>query len=148
ILIMIKKTWVAGMVAFSTWLSAHGQLAITEIQTGEIKANTLGSGVAVDWWELKNFGTTDINLTGYSWSDGSHAVQTADRPFDASNVVIHAGETIVITESNATINSAGVFRQWWGPNVGANVQIIVSTTANGLSKSGEAVRLWFPGANL
>ncbi|HEY4415658.1 MAG TPA: hypothetical protein VGO57_08205, partial [Verrucomicrobiae bacterium] len=107
--------------------------------------NTFGSA---DWWELKNFGATDINLTGYSWNDGSHAVQGADLPFDANNVVIHAGETIIITESNAVINSPAAFKQWWGAGVGSGVQIIVSGTANGLSKSGDGVRLWYPGANL
>jgi hypothetical protein len=141
---MIKKSFIIGMLIMA-WLSVHAQLAITEVQTGEGTPNTFGSA---DWWELKNFGATDINLTGYSWNDGSHAVQGADLPFDANNVIIHAGETIVITESNAVLNSAAAFRQWWGTNVGSAVQIIVSGTANGLSKSGEAVRLWYPGANL
>jgi Lamin Tail Domain len=144
---MIKKTLIIGLAVFSSWLTAHAQLAITEVQTSENKSNTLGGG-GPDWLELKNFGTNDINLTGYSWNDGSHSVQVADLPFDVANVVIHAGETIVITESNSIVGSPATFQQWWGTNLSTNVQIIVSTTPNGLSKSGKAVRLWEPGANL
>lgn len=143
---MRKKTLAVCLIGLSTALQIHAQLAITEVQTGENKTNSLGAA-GPDWWELSNYGTQDINLTGYSWNDGGHMVQNADTPFDTAGVVIHAGETIVITESNAAVNSAATFRQWWGTgNVGAGVQIIVSTSPNGLSKSGEALRLWLPGA--
>ena len=144
---MRKKTLAVCLIGLSTALQIHAQLAITEVQTAENKTNSL-SVAGPDWWELSNYGPQDINLTGYSWNDGGHGVQGADTPFDSGGgVVIHAGETIVITESNAAVNSAATFRQWWGTgNVGAGVQIIVSASPNGLSKSGEAVRLWLPGA--
>jgi hypothetical protein len=144
---MRKNTLAVCLIGLSTALQIHAQLAITEVQTGENKTNSLGAA-GPDWWELSNYGTQDINLTGYSWNDGGHGVQGADTPFDSGGgVVIHAGETIVITESNSAVNGAATFRQWWGTgNVGAGVQIIVSASPNGLSKSGEAVRLWLPGA--
>ena len=146
---MNKNILAACLVGFSVITQATAQLAITEVQTGESTANSLGGTKGgPDWWELKNYGSNDINLTGYSWNDGSHAVQTAQKSFDASNVVIHAGETIVITESNAIVKTAADFMAWWGPSqFTAGIQIIVADpSAPGLSKSGEAVRLWLPGA--
>lgn len=141
---MCKKILVVCLIGFCAFSQARAQLAITEIQTGESKANSLGS--APDWWELKNYGASDIDLTGYSWNDGGHPVQGADMPF--TGITIHAGETIIITETNGSfVTSAAAFEQWWGAShFSPNVQIILSSSANGLSKSGEAVRLWQPGA--
>jgi len=142
---MAKRLLILCLVGISFHFRVQAQLAITEIQTQESGSNTLGKK-GPDWWELSNYGTSDIDLTGYCWNDGGHAVQGADLPF--TGVTIHAGETIVITESNTVVKSGGAFLQWWGTNsVGANTQIIVSPNPNGLSASGEAVRLWLPGAN-
>ena len=65
---MTKRFLTICFIGFCVCSEARAQLAITEIQTGESKVNSLGS--APDWWELKNFGTKDIDLTGYGWNDG------------------------------------------------------------------------------
>ena len=150
---MNKIVLTAWLVGFSAIFHAGAQLAITEVQTGESTANSLGGTKGgPDWWELKNYGSSPVNLLGYCWNDGTHSVQLANTPFDTANggtgVVIAPGETIVITESNAIVNTPGSFMAWWGPaNFNPNVQIIVADpSAPGLSKSGDAVRLWLPGA--
>ena len=144
---MRKKTLAICLIGLTTIIfQTQAQLAITEIQTSE-SANSLppGGKKGPDWWELSNLGTSNIDLTGYRWQDGTHSQVLADTPF--AGVIIHPGESIILSESNTTISTPALFRQWWGANnVGANVQVVLSTSANGLSASGDAVRLWSPNA--
>src|SRR5262245_28673885 len=110
-----------------------GQLAITEAMSSA----TSGP----DFWELTNFGTNTINLTGYKWRDSSFTVANADSsPFE--QLSIGPWESIIFVENKIT---AEQFRDWWGTTLPAGLQIIPYVYAGkGLSQDGDSVRLWAP----
>jgi hypothetical protein len=125
---------------------ASAQLAITEAMSSA--STNLGTELLLqlaDYWELTNFGTNDVDLTGYRWNDNAGGLIGADpTPFTA--LTIAAGESIIFYESNATtIASAQQFRDWWGTNLPANLKII-GYVGNGLSSTGDGIRLWGPNA--
>ena len=131
----------ASLFAISILPQLHAQIAITEVNSTE--AN---SGYP-DWFELSNLGTNDVDLTDYSWNDDHYVIASSDSTA-LNGVTIHAGEAIILVQSNATINSADAFRQWWGTaNVGSSVQVILYPPADpGLGSGGDSVCLRSPDA--
>src|SRR5262249_11512261 len=96
-----------------------------------------------DWWELSNFGTNPVNLTGYSWNDNAGGLLAAD-PAPFVGLTIGPGESIVFFQSNAPSSmNAGQFRALWG--LGPNVQVVIYQ-GNGLGSTGDGIRVWAPGA--
>ncbi len=99
------------------------QLAITEVM-----AESWDNGSQVfrgpDYWELTNFGTNDVNLDGYGIHDD---VRTIVHTSVLSNLVIHAGESIIFCRSNPPsvyVATAGEFAAWWGAgNVPADLRV-------------------------
>src|ERR1700753_3878186 len=96
----MKRFLLAGFVAVVSLVSAQAQLAVTEVMTGEADKNH------PDWWELKNYGTNDIDLTGYSWNDDSHGGLSGADSAPFTGVTIHAGETICVTEIKGVVTDA------------------------------------------
>lgn len=111
-------------------------LAITEILPG---SNDPNSAVNDDWWELTNYGSTAIDLTGFSFDDDSEQPGTVV----FNNVTIGAGESIVIW-NGVSANEAD-FENNWGV-AGQNLQIIssdeFSSSLPGLGQGGDAVVLF------
>ena len=131
----MKRFSLIGLIAFLSLASAHAQLGITEAMTGETDKNH------PDWWELKNYGTNDIDLTGYSWNDDSHGGLSGADSAPFSGVTIHAGETILVTEIKGVVTDAASFRAWWG--LSGSVQVVVLNSADpGLGDTGDSIRLW------
>jgi hypothetical protein len=104
-----------------------------------------------DWWELSNFGTNTIDLTGYKWNDnapnlGSGALLGAD-PVPFQGLIIQPGESVLLVESNTAagniVTNTEQFRTFWG--LSTNVQIRLYQ-GNGLGSGGDSVRLWAPNA--
>lgn len=135
--------FIVGLFAISTIFHAQAQLAITEVMSGETDKNH------PDWWELHNYGTNDINLTGYSWNDDSHGGFSGADSASFTGVTIHSNETIIVTEQKGVVTDAGTFRTWWG--LGSSVQVVVLNSADpGLgasplvsgTKRTDSVRLW------
>ncbi|HVU08445.1 MAG TPA: immunoglobulin domain-containing protein [Verrucomicrobiae bacterium] len=121
-----------GLCAFS---QARAQLAITEVMTSEV------DGSHPDWWELTDFGTNSVDLTGYSWNDDSHGGFSGADSAPFTGVTIHPGESIVVTEQKGVVTNATTFRDWWG--IGDSVQVVVLNAADpGLGAGGDTVRLW------
>jgi Lamin Tail Domain/Immunoglobulin I-set domain len=131
----MKRFILAGVMVFLGLVSLRAQLAVTEVMTGEADKNH------PDWWELKNYGTNDIDLTGYSWNDDSHGGLSGADSAPFTGVTVHAGETICVTEIKGVVTDAASFRAWWGLDPG--VQVVVLNAADpGLGDTGDAVRLW------
>lgn len=139
---MIKKILLTGLFLSGLLFRGQAQLAITEVMSGE-------NGSFPDWFELHNYGTNDIDLTGYSFNDDSHGgFAGADTgPFDG--VTVGANETIVVTEQKGSVVDAPTFRTWWG--LDSSVQVVVLTAGDpGLSANpldagfnrADSVRLW------
>ena len=98
---------------------------------------------------MHNYGTNDIDLTGYSWNDDSHGGFSGADTASFSGFTIHSNETIIVTEQKGVVTDAGTFRTWWG--LGSSVQVVVLNSADpGLgaspivsgTKRTDSVRLW------
>ena len=138
-----KKLVSAGLTIFALALRCHGQLAITEVMSGENDKNH------PDWYELHNYGTNAIDLTGYSWNDDAHGGFSGADTAPFSGVVVAPGETIAVTEQKGVVTDAASFRSWWGAS--NDLQVVVLNSADpGLSanplvtgtKRADSVRLW------
>jgi hypothetical protein len=87
--------------AFITVMAAHAQLVITEVMS---QASTnLGTALVAqnsDYWELSNFGTNALDLTGYKWNDDAGGLAGADStPFQG--LIVAPGQSVVFVESTA-----------------------------------------------
>lgn len=122
-------------------LEVAGQLAITEVMTAS--ANTFGTNLVTrgpDYWELTNFSTNRVDLTGYRFNDDTGGlIQAFADSFHG--VVIQPNESIVFYESNSF--SAADFRAWWA--LAPTVQVIPYVDDGyGLAATGDGLSLWSP----
>lgn len=133
--------WLACVVLLP--LEVAGQLAITEVMSSS--TNAFGTNVVPrgpDYWELTNFSTNRVELTGYRFNDDAGGLSQA---FTDSfrGVVIQPNESIVFYESNAF--SAVEFRAWWG--LAETVQVIPYVDSGyGLAATGDSLSIWSPSA--
>src|SRR5437588_6040875 len=141
---MLKRfCLVVGAVALFSNVSS-AQLAITEaMSSASTNLGTTAVSQNSDWWELTNFGTNSMDLTGYSWNDNAGGFIGADpTPFDG--LTIGPGESIVFFQNNTPASTnADQFRAWW--NLPTTVQVIMYL-GNGLGSTGDGIRIWGPSA--
>ena len=125
-------------------LRSKAQLAITEVMSSA--ATNLGPVVVTqdsDWWELTNFSTNAINLSGYRWNDDQGGLLGAD-PLPFVGRTIGPGESIIFFQVNSPSSMNDTqFRTLWG--LPATVQVI-PFNGNGLGASADGVRVWGPEA--
>ncbi|MBL9171530.1 MAG: immunoglobulin domain-containing protein [Verrucomicrobiales bacterium] len=125
---------------------AVARLAITEAMSSA--ATTQGSATVVqnsDWWELTNFGTNTIDLTGYKWNDNQGGLLSAD-PTPFAGLSIAPGQSILFFQSNSPASmSPDQFKTWWGRAFEPSAQAVIYE-GNGLSSTGDGIRLWGPDA--
>jgi hypothetical protein len=143
----MKRFLLSGFLTLISALSLQAQLAITETMSSE--STNLGTGLVVagpDYWELSNFGTNSIDLTGYIFND-SDATRGGDANSSVFNgVTIAAGESIILVQSGTPVVTRDDFINWWGAaQLPANLQVLFYS-GNGLSASGDSVVLWAPTA--
>ena len=138
---MLRTAWIWFLSCILSSVTGVAQLAITEVFPA---ASTNGApALHGDWWELTNFGTAPIDLTGYRFNDANGGLTNGVVTLDG--ITIEAGESIVFLEQNITTGLPSVddFRTWWGSALPANLRVFGYSTNNiGLSGSGDAVRLW------
>jgi hypothetical protein len=140
---MTKKILFAGVSVFAVLLRTQAQLAVTEVMSGETDKNH------PDWFELHNYGTNSIDLTGYSWNDDAHGGFSGADTAPFTGIIIHSNETIIVTEQKGAVTDYSTFTNWWGLNPG--IQVVVLNSADpGLganpivagTKRTDSVRLW------
>jgi hypothetical protein len=136
----------AGVVAlvfsFSIGLGiARAQLAITEVMSDAARTH---NGTPVphqsDFWELTNFGTNAIDLTGYQFSDNDNV----PRPLFADGVLplkISPGQSVIFVRTDETVSETQ-FRAWWGACLAADVPIRFYPKELGFNPKLSGVRLW------
>jgi hypothetical protein len=118
---------VLAMLTYCGALSlAQGQLAITEVMSE--------SEVLSDYWELTNFGTNAINLTGYGVGDNHGFDGRHTHSF--LNVVIEPNESIVFVLNG----DATEFVEIWGPSL--TNRVIQQPTGFNINEAGEVLSLW------
>ncbi|NGY04845.1 SdiA-regulated domain-containing protein [Solimonas terrae] len=123
----LNFTTVAAVVAAPTVL-------ITEVNSKE------NSDDGADFFELYNYGSADVDISGWKWSD-NHATATDSNNYEvfASGTVIPAGGTLVVTNGTAS-DDVATFKTAWGLDASTTV-LSMGTHGIGLGK-GDAVILF------
>ncbi|MGC3959988.1 MAG: immunoglobulin domain-containing protein [Verrucomicrobiota bacterium] len=125
-------------------VAAPAQLAITETMSS---AST-NLGVATveqgpDYWELSNFGSSPIDLSGYRFNDADATLGGDANSTTLQGITIAPGESIILVQSGTTVvTDRDSFIAWWGAtNVPENLQVLFYS-GNGQSSSGDSIVLW------
>jgi uncharacterized protein YjiK len=121
-------------------------VAITEVASWSSSTTS----VAADWFEVTNYGTTALDITGWKVDDSSNLF-TAALPLTGITSIA-PGQSVIFLETSAT-NAATIIANfksaWFGINPPANLQVGSYTGASiGLSSSGDAVNLFDANGNL
>ena len=112
-------------ILFSS-IGMQSQVRITEV---------VSSGGTSDWFELTNYGTTAVDITGWKMDDGSFSLTSS---FVLNGITSIAPNERVIFCENANASYATTFRTFWG--LAPSVQVGTYTgTQIGLSSSGDGV---------
>ena len=142
-------SFLLALLLYAPTPEAPAQLAITEVMSF---ASTNASGVArPDFWELTNFGTNAVDLSGYRWVDADDIIDSR-QSFEATN--INPGESIILVRGrNSLVKTAADFREWWWgpglPSVPSNLRIYFGDRHPGFDDAeGDAVRIWDANSNL
>ena len=110
-------------------------LAVTEIMAN---SNDVDAAISPDWFEITNYGTTAINLAGFSWDDNTNVAGTSVFP----SINVAPGEALVIWSGTAANEAA--FRTRWIMH--PSTQIVLASQLTGafqnLSSSADAVVLY------
>jgi Lamin Tail Domain len=121
---------------------AQAQLKITEVQSSENSGSIDTAGdSAPDWFELSNFGSGSVNITGYTMDDNSDSF--ADSVALLGITSIAPSESVVFFENDGTSLTTQDFQNWWGPSLSVSVQIgTYGGKGVGLSSSGDEVNIF------
>jgi uncharacterized protein YjiK len=108
------------------------------------------TSVAADWFEVTNYGTTALDITGWKVDDNSNLFTSALPLTGITSIA--PGESVIFLETSAT-NAATIIANfkstWFGINPPANLQVGSYTGASiGLSTGGDAVNLFDANGNL
>jgi hypothetical protein len=140
---MLKRSF--GIIALAlAALNAPAQLAITE--TLSSAATNLGPAIieqGPDFWELSNFGSSAVDLTGYRFNDADATLGGDANTTSLQGVTIAPGESIILVQTGTTVvTDRDSFIAWWGAiNLPADIQVIFYS-GNGQSSSGDSIVLW------
>ena len=121
-------------------------VTITEVASWS-SSNAL---VAADWFEITNYGTTALDITGWKVDDNSNLFTSALALNGITSIA--PGESVIFLETSAT-NAATIIANfksaWFGTNPPANLQVGSYTGSSiGLSSSGDAVNIYDASGNL
>ena len=112
---------------------AQAQVRITEVAPWA----SGNAPYATDWFELTNFGSTAVSLSGWTMDDSSNG---SAKVALAGITSIAAGESVIFTETAA---AASFLSAWFGANAPASLKIGTYTGAGvGLSTGGDAVNIF------
>jgi hypothetical protein len=116
--------------------SASASLRITEAMSSS------GSGGTEDWFEVTNYGSSAVDITGYRMDDSSY--NFANSVLLSGITSIGAGETVIFVEVEDVESAAGDvagFRSFWGGLSGVNIGYY-SGSGVSFSSNGDGVVLF------
>jgi uncharacterized protein YjiK len=121
-------------------------VSITEVASWS-SSNSL---VAADWFEITNYGTSALDITGWKVDDSSNTFTSAVPLSGITSIA--PGESVIFLETSST-NAATIIANfksaWFGINPTANLQVGSYTGSGiGLSSSGDAVNLFDASGNI
>jgi hypothetical protein len=99
-----------------------------------------GVGGTPDWWEVTNFGTSSVDMTGWRMDDSSFSFGLSVALNGVTSVA--PGQSVLFAETAAPLTAIPNFRTFWGGS--ANVAAIGSYTGSGvgLSSGGDGIVLF------
>lgn len=127
---MKKFSLCAAVLSLAVASQSQAALVITEVMSSS------GSGGTGDWFELTNFGSAAVSLTGYKMDDNSFDITKSVSLNGVS--LIAAGESITFIETTTAdpASEVAAFRSFWG---GAAATGQIGTyTGSGVSLSATA----------
>lgn len=137
-----RKQTIAALAAFFALgvLSTQAQVIITEVD-----ANGSSAAYSADWFELRNIGSTTLDLTGWKMDDSSAAFSSAVGM--RGTLSLAPGQFAVFLEGNATGTTDATidtnFRTAWGANLPSNLTLyFYGGSGVGLSGSGDGVNIF------
>jgi hypothetical protein len=106
---MTRHFAAALLLAGTAVLETPAQLAITEVMAEGTK-----SCCSPDFWELTNFGTEDIDLDGYTFTDSGDQPPVNLNPF--AGLTIQGGKSVIFMrfKPGAPVRTTEGFTNWWG----------------------------------
>ena len=131
-----KIALAAGLIAASVG-TAQAQVRITEVSPFSSGA-TPANGYASDWFELTNFGSSAVSISGWKMDDNSALFSSAVALTGITSIA--AGESVIFVEAavNAAFQSA-----WFGSAAPIGLQIGNYTGSGvGLGQTGDAVNIY------
>jgi hypothetical protein len=108
----MKAVACAALGAIAVATSASASIRITEAMSSS------GSGGTNDWFEITNYGSSAVDITGWRMDDNSFAFGNSVLLNGIST--IGAGETVIFVE-NSSVWDEGAFRSFWGGLSGVQV---------------------------
>ncbi|MGH6646751.1 lamin tail domain-containing protein [Aquabacterium sp.] len=135
-----KKAMLAATVlalSLGATATAQAQIRVTEVAPWGSSDSNPAIPYATDWFELTNFGNSDVSISGWKMDDSSNGSAKVSL---VGISTIKAGESVIFTETAA---SASFLSTWFGAHAPAGLQIGTYTGSGvGLSQSGDAVNLY------
>jgi hypothetical protein len=127
-----------------TAVPATAQLAITEVMAAT-RTNAATNFRGPDYWELTNFGTNAVDLSGYGFRDANPRHDINRAPF--AQLVIGPGESIIFFQwdgsNKSPVTNPDQFREWWGDaNLPATLRCRTYEEPGFSGWDGDAVRLF------
>ena len=117
-------------------------VSVANIRITEVMSSSNGGGTPTpDFFEITNYGSSAVTLTGWKMDDNSFAIGSAVALSGITS--IGAGETVVFIESAAGA-AVSSFRSFWGGLAGVQVGYY-SGSAVSLSSGGDGVVLFNSG---
>ena len=127
--------------------STHAQsLLITEVYPSGSGNLTYG----VDWFELTNFGSSAVDITGWKMDDGSAAFLSSV-PFGTEITTIGAGKSVIFLETSSANFAARVSSfntVWFGTTTSSLLFGSYNGSQVGLGTGGDAVNIFDSSGNV
>ena len=93
--------------------SASAYLRVTEVMSSS------GTGGTNDWFEVTNYGSGAVDITGFRMDDNSFSF--ANSVLLSGITSIGAGESVIFVESTSSTFDTAAFRTFWGGLSGVQV---------------------------
>ena len=111
-------------VSILATLTAQAQISTLRIT----EAMSSGNGTA-DWFEVTNYGLSDVSITGWKMDDSSFSSLNSVALNGVTS--ISSGQSVIFLESASSVADISAFRTIWGSN--ATSLIIGAYTGSGVS---------------
>jgi len=122
-------------VALATFTSAQAQLSSLRIT----EAMSSGNGT-VDWFEVTNFGASDVSISGWKMDDSSFSSGVSVSLNGVTS--ISTGQSVIFLESANPTADIATFRTIWGSNVTSVIIGSYTGSGVGLSSTSDGVVLF------